>query len=299
MFRQDQSDCWNRFGHLWGIVVVLLVCLPACSRWSAQPSRTENWQLRPPKMSPDSVVLEVAFVRTTPDLRDELVELWSEVDEQIMPTEMRRQLHDNGLRCGVTRVQLPVGLQKLLDKRQEELDLTNPDFAQVEQQVSPHHMPHRIHSRSGARSSVTAGPIEERVHVLVNEEGGTRGETFEKAQCMFSVRSFPKGDGRVRLELTPEIEHGEARNRRVATEGVWRLDFGRDRKAFDSLRMETTLEPGQTLIVSSGAEPIGIGRCFFNRDEETTLFLVRVAQTQRDDLFREETPYSPIATPAD
>ena len=255
--------------------------------------------MRPPKMSPDSVVLEIAFVHATPQLRDEIGDLWSEVDEQIMSTEMRRQLHDNGLRAGIVGMQIPIGLQKLLDERHEEVDLSTPDFAQLEQQISPQHMPHRIHSRAGVRSPVTAGPIVERLHILLNEDGVTRGESFSQAQCMLAVRSYPKGDGRVRIELVPEIEFGEPRNRRIATEGMWRLDFGRDRKTFDHLRFEATLEPGQTLLVSCGSDPIGLGRSFFSRENETTLMLIRVSQTQMDDLFRQESHLAPIATPGD
>jgi hypothetical protein len=250
-------------------------------------------------MSPDSVVLEVAVVRSTPTLREEIGELWSQVDEQAMPTEMRRQLHENGLRSGIVSMQLPVSLQKLLDQRHESLDFSNPDFSQLEHQVSPHYMPQRIHSRTGVRSPVAVGGMAERLHVFVKEEGATRGESFSQAQCMFAVRSYPKGDGRVRIELVPEVEYGEPRNRRVATEGIWRLDFGRDRKTFDSMRIEAVLEPGQTLLVSCGADPVGLGRSYFHREEETAFLLIRLAQTQLDGLFRQEQSFTPIATPAD
>jgi len=250
-------------------------------------------------MSPDSVVLEIAMVHTTPILREEIGDLWSEIDEQVMSTEMRRDLYNNGLRAGIVSMQLPVGLQKLIDERQKGVDLSTPDFSQLEQQISPRHMPHRVHSRSGVRSPVTAGPIVERLHILLNEDGVTRGETFAQAQCMFGVRSYPKGDGSVRIELVPEIEFGEPRNRRIATEGMWRLDFGRDRKTFDHLRFEVTLEPGQSVLVSCGEDPIGLGRSFFSRENETAMLLIRVSQTQIDDLFHQESHLAPIATPGE
>jgi hypothetical protein len=65
--------------------------------------------------------------------------------------------------------------------------------------------------------------------------------------------------------------------------------------------MEPILSPGEILIVSGTPDVKGLGQHFFaspNADEKSqTMLLVRLAQTQLDDLFAPDQILSPIVTP--
>ena len=70
--------------------------------------------LAPPQMSPDSVVLEMFFVRFPfgdPAVNEKL---WEEIDEQQFAPDLRERLARNGFRVGLVSGQMPVELSKLL-----------------------------------------------------------------------------------------------------------------------------------------------------------------------------------------
>jgi hypothetical protein len=127
-----------------------------------------------------------------------------------------------------------------------------------------------------------------------DEQGRVQGASFADAQCLFSLIATAGSDGRTRLQLTPEIEHGELRNRWVPVEGSLVNQVGKTQQVYDQLRIDTTLVAGQTLVIGPSHEAGGLGQHFFTLQVPTprrTLLLIRIAQTQQDDLFskREET----------
>ncbi len=118
------------------------------------------------------------------------------------------------------------------------------------------------------------------------------GKTFHDAQSVFELKAFPLGDGRARLELVPEIQFGPVKQKYVGRDGMFELEVGRERQAFPQLRIDATITPGHTLAVSSTASRSSLGGCFFCNGDRQKLLLVRLAQSQYDDLFefREDEP---------
>ncbi len=118
------------------------------------------------------------------------------------------------------------------------------------------------------------------------------GKTFADAQTVFELKAFPLGDGRARLELVPEIQFGPVKQKYVGRDGMFELEVGRERKNFPQLRIDATITPGHTLAVSSGSSRSSLGGCFFCNAERQKLLLIRLAQSQYDDLFEfhEEEP---------
>ena len=246
-------------------------------------------------MAPDSVVLEVAFIRL-PDDSEVEEELWTQIDEQQWPTGVRRCLSDNGLRVGLVGTQMPDRLQSLLEVRPTAIDLVL--------QGSPpegnglHTFQQRLQIRSGQERKVrvTDDSLDEMV-ILLNDEGAVRAQRFEKPQGLLNLCPRPIGDGRVQLELTPEIEYGQTRQRWVGGPGQFAQISDRQRQAFDELRIMTMMSPGQTLMVAATPEAKGLGGQFFatvaaDRRERSAM-LVRVVQTQLDDLFSPESALAP------
>ena len=72
---------------------------------------------------------------------------------------------------------------------------------------------------------------------------------------------------------------------------------------FGSLRLRATISPGETLVLGGDIQPAGLGRQFFFEStasgERHHLLLIRVAQTQLDDLFAPETENGPIVSAGD
>ena len=87
------------------IVLLPALLLVGCITTPAQKGRSP---LKPARMSPDSVVLDIFFVRFPFDDPQVNGQLWQEIDEQHFPPELRRRLTANGFRVGLVGGQLPL-----------------------------------------------------------------------------------------------------------------------------------------------------------------------------------------------
>jgi hypothetical protein len=269
-----------------------------CAKW--QQTRSDRPILPPARMAPDSVAVEVAYVRQPIAETERDDSLWQNVDELSIPTELRRKHTDHGLRVGILGVQLPAAVRQLLDAGQEALK--NRDESSVgENEFSYRHR--RMHVRTGRRGKIIASKTFPTLTVLTREETSVRGHLFSQAQCLFGLRAFPQGDGRVRLELSPEIEHGETKNQWVGEEGTLVQKLNKEKLNLDALKIETLLSPGQTLLLGPTPDVKGLGEYFFTETSDSgkqrRYLLVRLAQTQMDDLFSSETMPQTLATPGD
>jgi hypothetical protein len=240
-------------------------------------------------MSPDSVVMEVQFVRVPANQPFGDEELWRDIDEQCVATSVRRAMAQNGFRCGLIGLQVPDAVRALLEKNDHEgpSEAADPPLDEGVRQGQSR----RIHCRPGHRNRILTCRQRDHLVALFQEDGIVRGNPYEGAQCLITMRCFPQGDGSVQLQLIPEIEHGPMRQRWIPGDGAdWRLDADRDRKAFNSLAIVATLTPGQTLLLTCCPEMRGsLGYVFFTDDQEGTpqhrFVLIRVAQSQLDVLF--------------
>lgn len=280
---------------------VWIACLPlaGCARLDTQPK--EPSKLPPARMSADSVVLEIAFVRLPAADTDAYEAIWDQADEQHFPVEVRRDLAANGLRAGILGQQLPSELRALLDAAPNVLEERSEDVETSDVEVN--RAPRRTQCRSGRRAKIFVSKSHPNLALLLSEAGKVRGHQLAEARCLLALRPYPQGDGRVKLDITPEVEHGQLKSQWVGTEGSLMQRVGRDKLVFDRLRLDATLTPGQVLLVANTADIKGLGEQFFSETAggtvERTLLLVRVAQTQFDDLFTPEQVLTPLVTPGD
>lgn len=280
-----------------GLIVVAVACLASlggCALWTEKPSEPPS--LPPAKMAQDTVVLEIAFVRISGEALAQQDELWRQVDEQPIAAETRRRMLENGLRAGVVSSQLPPMLRKLLDEKADPLAVKGPgtpeDVTASQRQLQ---------SRAGKRGVILAGATQAKLALLMQQEGRVTGDEFTQAQCLFAVKTYPQGDGSVRLELVPEIEHGEPRQKWVGQDSSFRIDTSREQKVLDHLRMDLKLAPGEVLVLTCASDHKGLGRNFFadGAPGEQKLLMIRIAQTQYDDVFAPEKLKAPLVTPTE
>jgi len=262
--------------------------LPGC-RNVAEP--VGKSPLKPVHMSADAVALEVFFVRFPLGEAEPNGPLWAEVDEMHLPGEVRQRLARNGLRVGLVGGQVPASLVKLMElKDKPAAQPRSLENRVVDLEHEPHVVRRHMELRPGVLADVVASDIQEELSVLLCGAAGVEGEIFNSAQAVFVIRAHPERDGRVRIRVVPEVQHGENKLRYVGTQGVLRIEPGRAKRAFDDLAVEGVLAPGHMLILSTLLDPPGsLGRRFFTQnvdgEVQQKLMVIRLAQTQHDELF--------------
>jgi hypothetical protein len=282
----------TRGSALPAVLAVALMCLTlsGCSRWTTTSS--DFSLLKKPRMSPDSVVLELAFVHVS-----EQDDIWRDVDEQHLAVELRRELQRQGLRGGLTGTQLPAWISERLEEQEKMIDFDEKTgTASMADQESPQ----RLQCRSAQTREIEIGPPRERLVLAVDDCPLETERTLEDAYCRLSVISHAQGDGRVHLQITPEIAHGAPRHRWVGSDGSFRIHLSQDFERYDNLSISVVLSPGQTFVLTGTGDTPGLAQHFFPVGERLPdhrrVFLLRLAQTQLDDLFCPQPIFTPIAT---
>ncbi|MDD4270719.1 MAG: hypothetical protein PHO07_05905 [Pirellulales bacterium] len=284
---------------MWNLAVggrmLLVATLAAAIGCSPIRHQKESSPLSPARMSADSVILDVYFVRCP--FGDPVVneQLWPEVDEQQIPIETRRRLAQNGFRAGVVGGQIPLALSQLLQLKDQPAESTatlTTNVADVGDQQGP--MWSHKQLRAGKRSEIVTSEIYDQLAVLKREDGGVCGRTYEKAQGVVAIRALPAGDGRVRLELLPELHHGEVRRSFSGSGGAWRVDLARPKCSLDEMAILADLAAGQMVLLTSlPNRPGSLGHHFLTTESsgklEQKLLIIRLSQTQHDGLFEPST----------
>ncbi len=290
-----------RNGHLSWLIV--LVATLGCAKWSSAPTG-ELPGLPLPKLAPDSVVLDVGFVRIGPQQKGFADRFWPEVDEQALDNQLRRRLEANGIRGGIVGIVLPDAIQQILDREPQGAQIGVPSVVRPGREIEVHSQ--RLYSRAGdpGKILIRSKPVAKLAALTRDEDGKISGRSLEQAQLHFMVKSHPQGNGNVKLEFTPVIEYGQPRSRYAVQRGVWAVDnTSRSTKTYDSLKIEVVLTPGQSLVLTGTTEPKGLGRQFFAAEPgerpASLVLLVRLQQTQLDNSFEQEPEVEPIATISD
>ena len=275
-----------------GLFALAVVAAVGCS-----PIRPQGKSpLAPARMSPDSVALDIFFVRFPFGKEEINGPLWDEIDEQHFPPEVRRRLLENGFRVGVVAGQLPMGLSQLLELKDKPAPDGRPQETNLaDLEAEPRVVRRYLQLRANQRSEIIASEIYEQLPVLTCESGDVCGQTYPKAQGVLIVKTRPERDGRVRLELVPELQYGDVKQRYAGNHGAVRLETGRSRRDFDNLALAANLAPGDTLVLGSLPNRTGsLGHHFFTHEStgklEQKLLVIRLGQTQHDELFNQQPP---------
>jgi hypothetical protein len=248
--------------------------------------------LGPLQLPSDSVTLELFFIRVPFGQPDANQTLWQQVDEQQLPTDLRRRLAENGFRAGLISSQPPEVLSRLMELKDKPAPTpgkpTQLKIAEMDQE--PRVVRRYLQLRAGKRSEIIASDVYDELPVLIREPGGVCGRSYPKAQGLLALKAAPRADGQVRLELVPEVHYGEPRQRYVGEGAALILEAGRARKVFDELTITAALLPGHMLLIGSlDSRPGALGHQFFtcksNGRLEQKLLLIRLTQSPHDSLF--------------
>jgi hypothetical protein len=266
---------------LQAVVLLAVLAIAGCTA----PLHQGKSPLASPQMSPDSVVLDMFFVRFPfgdPAINDKL---WKEIDEQQFTPELRERLARNGFRAGLVGDPMPVELSKLLELSDKPAPTGGIENAKVENlDAEPSVLRRHLQLRAGQRSEIIASRVYDQLPVLMCEPGQLCGQTYSQAQGILAAKSFPQPDGRVRLQLVPELHYGQPQQHWKGGQGMLRLEAGRPHREFDDMTLSVDLAPGAMLVLSSlASRPGSLGHHFFTETNgrlEQKLLIVRLSQTQ-------------------
>ena len=276
------------FGRTSLLLAALLVAV-GCST----PPKSGKSPLQPSVMPPNSVVLDVFFVRFPLGNPQANGELWREVDEQHFPPELRQRLVQNGFRVGVVGSPMPTALSALLELGDKPAPTAGANQVPVgEMEDEPRVTRRHMQVRAGRPADIVASDVYDRLAVLLRESGELVGQTYSAAQAHLGLTALPESDGRVRLDLIPELHYGQAQVRPqafVGNEAMFRLASCQPRRSFDNLALAATLSPGSMLLIGCLPDrPGSLGQHFFTcqgEPKQQKLLVIRVSQTQYDEAF--------------
>ncbi len=270
------------------LALCTLIAVLGCSPIRPEKDRSP---LSAARMSPDSVTLDVFFVRRPFGDPVTNEELWRDVDEQQISIETRRRLAANGFRAGVISGQMPMCLSQLLELNKNAASISGPQMTELSE-IGSEEGPMWSHQqlRAGKRSEIVTSEIYPELPVLLSGPDGVSGETYKLAQGLVAVRAVPEKDGRVLLEAVPELHHGEVQRNISGSQGALRIEMARPRLAFDDIAVSTRLSPGDMIVLSCLPNRLGsLGHNFLTTDSsgslEQKLLVIRLSQTQHDELF--------------
>jgi hypothetical protein len=254
------------------------------------PTLAGKSPLAPLMASPAQTQLDVCFVRLPSGDAQGMADAWEEVDEQSLPAEDRKRLARCGFRVGTFGSRLPSQLATALARATAPSGPGQLPATEGEDQIGATR--HQMYLTGGQRGELVASGVLSQFHVLETRNGRPQGQTFEDGQAQFTITSEPLGDGRVRLELTPEIHYGPFQQRFAPGEGSFRFDNSRKKKVLTDLKLSATLSPGEILMISGRPDqPGSLGDRFFRETDGAAprprLLLLRLSPPSGDQAFQE------------
>lgn len=240
--------------------------------------------------SPESVTLEIFQLRVPtkdPQWNDQL---WQAVDEQRLEVDVRHELIRNGFRAGVLTGAIPEGLANRLNL-QSELPEVSPERVITQQSADPQVVGRVLQLNRHESAIIQASDLVSQLHVLVSDENGVGGRTYEQVEAVYSMRAEATAGQRVLLRLTPELRHGELKNRYAGSDqGIFLVTPSRERESYDQLKITTTLAAGELLVLSCLPDAAGsLGHAFHTQKRrgptDYKLILVRLVEVPGSEIL--------------
>ncbi len=274
---------------VWRLLAVVWCCAPLSAGCHLlHPAPTGKSLLTPLTLSTDAADLEVVLLRipaADPELNGPI---WSQIDEQSLSSDLRREMAANGIRAGVIEGPVPEALSRRLTAADK--DQNSPAAVATQSQGGSPISRSRLQLHRGRPGKVYTSNIYDQISLLTLDDGELRGKTYPQAQGLMVLQVDPQADARVRLALTPNLEYGQPRQQFVGEDGMFRIESGKPKEVFERLKTEVVLAPNQILLMTCLPKRTGsLGHYMFTESSsgrtEQKLLMIRLAQTKFDDLF--------------
>ena len=280
--------------HLGALVCLCVVAASGCRLFPDDEAGGGNSPLRPARPSPDSVTMEIIWVRFPagdPQLNDAA---WQDIDETQLEPAVRSELVNNGFRVGVISGTLPPPIARALnqggppesrigDSLEQSIDLAAEPIVHGRVRQLPRN----------ERCEIQASDVYPSLPLLISGGRELSGRTYQQAQAMYALRVDPQPDRTTLVELTPELHHGSPTVRWTRGDdgsGILRQAPLREHEVFNQLRIQAKLAPGEMLVLMSLPDAGSrLGQYFHTVDSsqgrQQKLILIRLAQVPPSDTF--------------
>ena len=238
---------------------------------------------------PNTVTVEIYVIRLSPHQNALLYQLWQEVDEQSLPTQLRRELLAQGFRVGILGNFLSPMLEQLTSVSSEGVadipsgivqEFSAADVAREygatrhTRQLLP-----EMHAVLKPFNDQNALP---EIFLFRQENGKMHGETYTNALGGLLVSAEANRDGSAQIQMLPVLEHGVSGRRFRTVAGMVIQEESRPRHTFESLMITQRLLPGQWIILGATTlDSAGAGKVFFTRTSpvpEQRLLAIRLVR---------------------
>ena len=198
----------------------------------------------------------------------------------------------------ICQVRLPAADEGLANELWSTVDETLATDEQVitDQTAAPRVARRLVQLKRSDQASIQASELRNHLHVLVNGESGLKGQSYDEVQAAYDLRAEPATGQMASVRLTPELQHGQLRNRYAGSDqGIFLVTPSREREAYDDLAIRTELAAGEVLVVGCLPDSQGsLGWAFHGVEvdgpAEQKLVLVRLLQVPRSEILAETEP---------
>jgi hypothetical protein len=284
------------------IVRMLILCCalaPTAGCRFVEPTAKGRSPLVPLASAAETLTLEI-FSAPVPLGDPHLATLWQEADENSFSPETRKALAQNGMRAGVVGPHVPDTLAEILKLTDERVQERN----RVPLGTEPGIVLRVLQPRPGHRHELIIHEPQEQVSVLRMVDGQLEGKTYSKVECQMALRVASDQEARVRLDLVPELHHGELKAHVTGGDGMFQWKPERSKQIFYDLKLQTTLSAGQMLLITCAPDkPGSVGHAFFSdasgEKPMQRLWVIRTAQAAPDRAFVEKLTEQPADVSSD
>jgi hypothetical protein len=246
--------------------------------------------LKAVRTAPDCVTLEIFQVRVPADDKQLAKDLWQAADEQRLDLELRNRLVANGFRAGVIGGVMPDALSRALNLQSE---LTGDENERViTDDTATSKVSRRVMQfKRNEPATIQTSEVQPSLDLLLNTESGVQGKSYQEVQGVYSLRAESVPGQQVQVQLVPELQFGELRNRYAGSDqGIFVVTPSRERKVFDDMRMSVNLSPGEILLVTGIPDaPSSLGSAFHAQRigdvAEQKLVMVRLVQVPDSEIL--------------
>jgi hypothetical protein len=192
---------------------------------------------------------------------------------------------------GVVGGQMPMALARLLELEDKPVaggPCQQMNIAALES--APKVVRHHVQIRPGRPEQIDASGVQPELPVLLASADGVRGRSYRDAQASLALTAFPEQDGRVRLELVPQLHYGQYAQRYTGHQYAFRTEVSRSQRVFEEMAFSSSLTAGDMLVIGTVPNrPGSLGDRFLTHEidgrKEQKLLVIRLSQTQHDPLF--------------
>lgn len=268
-----------RFSSVLHIAFLMLICsVLACESLPSGRSSTQQataFKLPTLKAPRDSVELDIVFVDRP--VTDPLLgkTLWREVDQVgILSAEQRAAIREAGILVGHVGTSPPEALQSLLNLTDEETERHRREANGI-----PKTAARRVALPPGTDTEIWSN---EAVALRVISLLPGKPQEFTNARGLLRLRAERSQDGWARLDVTPELHHGQISTRPFAAATGWIYRTTQEVIPCFAQQFSASLNVGEMLLVTCDRERPGtLGQTLFQFEDSTgikqRLVVVRLA----------------------